>query len=206
MADPVSATLAGIGLASSAAGGIMGAFGSEYSGQANKTMYGYQSGIAAINSQLAKSDAEYARVAGEREAEIAGLKGREIVGATKAGYAAGNIDPTTGSAKGVLTSEAFVNAANQNTIRANAAKRAYGFEVTAAEDTAQSQLYTMAGNTSATAGNIGAVSSLLGGVGSVSSKWLAGQQAGIFGGSSGSGVNPDSAYGRDVYASSIYGT
>ncbi len=183
MADPVSATIAGIGLASSASGGIMGAIGSSYSGKANKAMYDYQAGIADINRRVAEQDAQYTRIAGEREAEIAGLKGREIVGATKAGFGAGNIDPTRGSAVNVLKSEATVNAANLNMIRANAAKKAYGFEVTAAEDTAQGRLFTMAGDTSMTAGEIGATSSLLGAVGSVSSKWLQGRQQGLWGGS-----------------------
>lgn len=186
MADPVSisavtSVLGGVGMGASALGALTGAEGSLYGGSASKAMYDYQAGIARVNASLAKADAEYERVAGERTAEIAGLKGREIVASTKAGFGAGNIDPTSGSAKGVLTSEAAVNAANLNMIRANTAKKAYGYEVTAAEDTAQAGIYDLAGRTSRTAGDIGAVSSLLGGVGSVSSKWLQGQQAGMWG-------------------------
>ncbi len=199
MADPVSATvIGGIGLVSSAAGGLLGAYGSQYSGSANAAMYNYQAGIAKMNATLARQDADYTRAAGESEAVSAGLKGREIVGATKAGFAAGNIDPTTGSARNTLASEAVVNATNLNMIRANAAKRAFGFEVTAAEDTAQGRLYTMGAETSRVAGGIGAASSLLGGVGSVSSKWLQGQQAGLWGSQS-SGYNPSQFTSEGLY-------
>jgi hypothetical protein len=82
-------------------------------------------------------------------------------------------------------------------IRANAAKKAYGFEVGAAEDVAQAGAYTVAGETSVTAGDIGAVSSVLGAAGSVSSKWLQASQA--FG--SGGDTSGDASSGKSgVYS------
>lgn len=199
MADPV--TLATIGIGSTAAGGITGAIGSLFSGSAQSAMYNYQAGVAQVNAQVAQQNANYATASGEVEAQQAGMRGRAVVGETKVGAGAGNIDISSGSMKNVVASETEVTQQNEGVIRANAAKRAYGFEVGAAEDTAQAGAYKIAAETSQTAGEIGAVSSILGAVGSVSSKWL---QAGqVFPGSN-PGVNPDSPAGQQFYSSSIF--
>ena len=184
MADPIS-LVAAIGMGASAAGGGVSALGSLFSGQAQKKMYDYQAGVALANAKVAKQDAQYALDSGEVEAQQAGMRGRFQQGATKVGIASGNIDTSTGSGSQVLKSETEVTQENEGVIRANAAKRAYGFEVGAAEDVAQSSAYKVAGETSVTAGDIGAVSSILGAAGSVSSKWLQAGQSFGFGSNAG---------------------
>ena len=196
MADPVTMIAVG-GMAASAIGGLVSAGGSMYQGQAQSNMFGYQAGVARVNKVLADQDAAYARAAGEVEAQQIGMRGRAQVGATKVGFAAGNIDTSTGSAKQVLGSETELTQYSEALTRANAAKKAYGFEVGGAMDTAQAGAYDVAATTSKTAGDIGAVSSILGAAGNVSSKWMQGQQAGVFGGSN-SGpwyVNPNQPFG-----------
>jgi hypothetical protein len=69
-------------------------------------------------------------------------------------------------------------------IRSNAAKTAYDFSTKATMDLNQATLDTMAGANARTAGDINAASSILGTVGSVSSKWLQGKQMGMWGTSS----------------------
>jgi hypothetical protein len=66
----------------------------------------------------------------------------------------------------------MIGAAEQDTIRSNAARAAYGHEVEAINFGAQSQLYSMASKTSKVSGAINATSSLLGGASSTSDKWL----------------------------------
>ena len=171
------AILAGVGMGAGALGGITSAIGNLFSGQAQKKMYDYQAGVALANAKVAKQDAQYALDSGEVEAQQAGMRGRFQQGATKVGIASGNIDTSTGSGGKVLASETEVTQENEGVIRANAAKRAYGFEVGAAEDVAQSSADIAAGKTSVTAGDIGATSSILGAAGSVSSKWLQASQA-----------------------------
>ena len=200
MADPVS--LAVIGMGAAAAGGGVSALGSLFSGQAQSNMYNYQAGVALANAKVAKQDAQYALDSGEVEAQQAGMRGRFQQGATKVGIASGNIDTSTGSGSQVLKSETEVTQENEGVIRADAAKRAYGFEVGAAEDVAQSSADIAAGKTSVTAGDIGAVSTILSTAGNVSSKWLQASQA--FG-TPDANVNPDSAAGQVAYSSSIYG-
>ena len=183
MADPVS--LATIGIGSAAAGGLTGAIGSLFSGNAQAGMYNYQAGVAQVNATLASQDANYAIQSGDVEAGQSGLRTRAQVGATKTGIGAGNIDVNSGSASKVIASETEIGQQNQGIIQANAAKRAYGFNVTAAQDTAQAGAYQTAASTSQTSGEIGAISSIIGGAGSVSSKWL--QSGQYFGSGSGGG-------------------
>jgi hypothetical protein len=192
MADPV--TLTAIGIGAGVAGGATGAFGSLFQGQSQSNMYKYQAGVAQVNAAVAKQDATYATEAGEVEATNAGMRTRSEVGSTRAGMAAGNVDINSGSGARVVASETEIGQENEATIRANAAKRAYGFNVKGAEDVAQAGAYDVAATTSLESGDIGAISSVIGTAGSVSSKWL---QAGqVFGSGSGGGVLADVGEGK----------
>jgi hypothetical protein len=167
-----------LGGATSAAGSIMG-------GQSQAAMYQYQSGVALMNQQIAKQNADYAVYSGEVEAQRQGIKTREEIGQTIAQQGAGNLAVGSGSNARVVESERRVGAQDAALIRSDAAKRAYGYEVEALKYGAESTLDLMAGEKSKTAGYIGAASSLLGAAGSVSSKWLQASSVGLVGGKSG---------------------
>lgn len=174
MADPI--TIAAIG--ATAGGAIMGAVGSEAKGKSEAQMYNYQAGVARVNAQIATQDANYTLAAGGVQGEQAGMRERATVGATRAGFGASNVAGASKNA--VVSSEIEVGQQNQGIIAANAAKRAYGFEVGAASDTATAGALDFSATNAKEAGDIGAVSSILGGVSSVSSKWL--QMGPAFGG------------------------
>lgn len=179
MADP--ATLAIIGMGTGAAGSIIQGIGAQGQGASQAAMFNYQAGTAQISAQLAKQDANYATAAGEVEAQQSGMRTRSEVGQTRAAFGASNV--TGGSQDAVLKSEHDIGVENEELIRSNAAKRAYGFNVEAAKDTAQSSVYANAASTSKTAGTLGMISSLIGGASNVSSKWLQyGQSFGSSGG------------------------
>lgn len=184
MADPL--TMSAASMAASGGGGILGAVGSIFSGNAQSSMYQYQSAIAAMNANIAKSNADYAVAAGEVGAQQSGMKTASQVGQTIAQQGAGGLAVGSGSNARVVDSERAIGQEDQALIRANAAKTAYGYEVIAAQDTAQAQLDTMAASNAKTAGEIGAFGSLLGSGGSVASKWLQANQAGVFSGGGGS--------------------
>ena len=203
MADP--ATLATVGIGSTVAGGGIKAFGDYFTGKSQTAMYNYQAGVAAVNAAVAKQDAIYTRETGEVEAQQSGLRTRAQVGATRAGFGAGNLSTTTGSANQVLSSETKIGQTNEAVVRANAAKRAFGYDVAAAGDTAQAGADVMAGHYSRTASGVNIASTILGTVGNVAGKWLqAGQSFGTGSGDDLDNVNPDSVLGRGVYSSSIY--
>ena len=179
-AGGISSVLGSIGLGTTAAGGVVGAIGSLLSGEAGSSMYKYQAGVAKINQQIAKQNADWDRKAGEVEAQEAGMKTRAEVGQTKAVQGASGLDVNSGTNVAVRQSETEIGQQNEAIIRSNAAKRAYGFEVEAVQHEAQSNIDVMGAQQAKTAGQIGAVSSILGGASSVSSKWLQGKSVGLY--------------------------
>lgn len=176
MAAPVA--VAGIGM--TALGGITQAFGAEQQGAAQAAMYNYQAGIAQMNAQIAKQNADYETALGEVQAQQQGMKTRAEIGETRAAQGAGGLDVNTGSNLAVRASEAELGAQDQAMIRSNAARRAYGQMVEAAQDTAQSNVDMMAASNAKQAADINAFSSILGAGSSVSSKWMQASSLGLF--------------------------
>ena len=191
MADPV--TLGTIGLASSGASGALGIFGSLFGGSAKADAYKYQSSMAWQNAAIAKQNQKYALDIGEQQAEKAGIAGAAQAGQIKAAQGASGVDVNSGSAKQVQDSQHLVSQMDLNTIREKAAKTAYDFSVQATNYENQARGYDKAASNAKTEGILGAVSSFIGTVGSVSSKWLQGQQLGMWGkgGTSSGSFGPD---------------
>ena len=191
MADPV--TLGTIGLASSGASGALGVFSSLMGGGAKADAYKYQSSMAWQNAAIAKQNQKYALDVGEQQAEKQGIAGAAQAGQIKAGQAASGVDVNTGSAKEVQTSQHLVSQMDLNTIREKAAKTAYDFSVQATNYENQAKGLNKAASNARTEGVLGAVSSFIGTVGSVSSKWMQGQQLGMWGkgGTSSGSFGPD---------------
>lgn len=185
MADP--ATIAMIGMGASAAGAGVSAAGSLAQGQAQSDTYNYKAAVATRNTQIDEQNAEYAVGKGETDAQISGMQSRFTQGKIKTSQAAGNLDVNFGSNRQVQDSARQVGWEDQEVIRSNAAMTAFGYRTQAANDTDQSNIYSMSAKNAIVAGDIGAASSILGGVSSVSSKWLQGNQVGAFGGKSSGG-------------------
>jgi hypothetical protein len=189
MADPV--TIAMIGMGASAAAGGVSAFGSIMGGQAQAGMYEYQAGLAKMNAQIAQQNARYALQTGEAQAMRSGMKSREQMGETLTRQAASGIDVNQGTGVRVRQSEQQLALYDQAAIRSTAARQAYGYRAQGFMDEQQSILDQYAAKNAKTAGYIGAASSILGAAGSVSSKWMQGQQVGLWGsGSDSQGSSP----------------
>ena len=171
-----------IGMAASAVGGIMGAVGAEQSASAQAAMLQYQAGVAQANAQIAKQNAEYAGVAGEQQSMVSGLKTRALIGETTARMGASGIAVGQGSSGDVLESEQKLGRLDEQQIRENAARKAYGYQTEAASDVAQAGADIAGAGFAKQAGDIKAMSSILGGVSSVSDKWMAGTTSGLFSG------------------------
>ena len=168
------------GLASSAAGGVFGAFGAAAKGKASQSMYNYQSGMAQLREKIALQNRDYSLQVGEDLASRFGIKARTEAGSLLAKQSASGIDVGSGSAVKVRESQKNVTDIDMATIRNNAARRAYGYEVEATTEGAQANLYTMAGQNARVAADFDVASSLISSASSVSSKWLQGQQAGLW--------------------------
>lgn len=179
--DPV--TLTAISIAASAAGAGVSAKGASDAGKAGAAQYNYQSAVALKNKEVALQNADFARARGEVEAQQSGMKSRYQLGKIRAGQGASGLDVNRGSAVEVRASQADIAGQDQDLIRNDAARKAYGYEVEARNQTAQSALYGSAATQSKRAGNIGVASSILGGVSSVAGKWTQASSTGIFGAS-----------------------
>lgn len=173
------AAVAGLSMEMVAAATAVSAAGAAYMGMAQSAAYKYQSGIAEMNAKVDQQNAAYEVGLGEIQAQQSGMKTAQRMGQTKATFGASGLDVHGGSATLVQASEAELGAMDQQTIRGDAMKRAYGYEVKSLNDAAQAQADRMAASNSMIAGGIGAATSILGGVGSFSSKWLQANSMGI---------------------------
>ena len=123
------------------------------------------------NQQIALQNATAAGQAGEAQAAQAEQKTRAEVGAIKASSAASGVDVNSGSALDVQSSASELGELNAITIRGNAAKQAYGYETQGTSFQNQANLDTSQAADATTAGEIGAGSTFLGGVGSAASNY-----------------------------------
>lgn len=180
MTDPVSGTLAGVGIASSALGSLFGASGAEAAGKAQQQQNNYMGTQAFYNAQVALQNAKYAREQGESSATKYGVAAGGRMGQIKAAQASSGLDVNSGSAVQVQKSQQMLTNMDLDQIRSNAAKTAYNYDVEAKQDQNQGKLYFMAGSNAAQAGSINAEASLISGAGSVASKWLSASQSGAF--------------------------
>lgn len=172
--------IGGAGIGASVAGTILSAFGAGQSGKAQERMLQYQAGVAQLQKQIALQNRDYELNVGETEAAKYGMGSRFLRGKILSAQGASGIDVGSGSAVDVRAGQKEVSDIDMATIRNNAARKAYGYEVEAATDEAQSGLYTRAAADVKKATGVNIASSLLSGVSSVSSKWLQGNTVGLW--------------------------
>lgn len=159
-------TIADIGSAISLGSSVFGAIGDIQKGNAEAESANYNSQVAANNAKEQKQNATFAAQEGEQNTAVQQAKTRAAVGGILANEGASGVDVNTGSATDVRSSAAALGELNAINIRADAARTAYGYNVQAVNDTAQSQLDKSEASADKTAGYIGAGSTLLGGLAS----------------------------------------
>lgn len=178
MADPF--TLTAVSMGTTALGGAVSTVGKLMGGASQSSMYKYQQGVARVNQQIAKQNADYARYTGEFEAQRAGMKGRYERASTAVVQSGRGIDIHSGSPLSVRESQGELTRQDERTIRSGAARKAYAYENEAAKQEAAANMYGKASQRSKTASYIDAFGSILGTASSVSSKWLQAKNYGVF--------------------------
>jgi len=184
MADPLTAIatlgVGAIGMGATIACGGLQAKGAMQQGIATLKQNYYQAGVARVNASIAEQNKEWSLNQGELQAQQYGIGAREKMGAIRAGLGASGLDVRTGSAADVQKSQDVLSHTDLATIRSNAAKVAYDYDVQALQYEDQAKLYEMAGTNAASAGQINAQASTVGTVANVASKWMQGSQVGMF--------------------------
>ena len=163
--------LAMVSVAFSAMGAISQASGQRAQGQAQQQTYNYKAQVNDNNKQVSEWKAQDAVDRGyvreqQHRIKVSNLKGRQ-----RAGLASMGVEVDTGSALDTLEDTAELGELDALTIRSNAERESYDRKVDAMNDSAQGDVNRMSGENALTAGNMGAKTSLLSGIGSVASKW-----------------------------------
>ena len=128
------------------AGSALSQFAGQRSAAAAAQQQGdYAASIYSQNAELADAQAADA-IARGKESELRSRQGtQQVIGAQRAGLAASGVDISTGSAVDVQAEAARVGELDALTIRNNARREAYGFQVQAAQDRAQAVMAHAAG-------------------------------------------------------------
>lgn len=123
-------------MAVSSLGAILTAFGQARAATAQGD---YEQGLSRTNATIASIQARQTIEAGDVAASRKDMETQQVVGALRARGGASGVDVNVGSPAAVRTSVAGVGAADELTIRNNAARQAWGFQTEAISDTYKGQ-------------------------------------------------------------------
>lgn len=161
-----------------AAGTASSAISSYYGAKSGRSRLGFEADMADINARMSERTAERTLEAGRREVQrsrmqTAGLKGRQI-----AAMGANGIALDEGSAVQVLAGTDYLGELDTNAIEANAIAQAWGHRIEATNTRSQARSARAAAG--AISPSTAALTSIIGGVGSVASSWYSMNKDGAF--------------------------
>lgn len=159
-------TLSAIALAMAAGGTAVSAVGQYKAGQANKRAGAAAADVSESQAEVADFNAHVADLQGadaiERGAEAEQRFRTQIrgaIGAQRAGQAASNVDVGFGSAVDVQADAAYLGELDALTIRTNAAREAWGYQVQGFDYRKQAEIDRKAGKNQIAAGEEAATAS-----------------------------------------------
>lgn len=163
------------------AGSAFSAYESVQAGKAQSGYYGYLSSIAGINAGLAKAEgtAEVRQIGAREGQQQLALENRidATVGAEKTAVV-GGVGASSRSAQDIIKDTLNKGNLDEMALRYNSeveSKNALiGSNIAAMNYGSQAAGFNIAGNNARTQGNIGAISSMLGGAGSIANSWYQG--------------------------------
>lgn len=107
----------------------------------------YNAAVAEQNRRLANQRADDANALGARESQQQAWRQRAIIGQQRAAIAANNLDPTLGTPADILGETAMFGEVDQQSIRLNAARAAWGHQTDATNFGNQGAMSRWQGNT-----------------------------------------------------------
>ena len=154
-----------------ALGAISQARGQRQAAAAKAAEYEYQAKVDDNNRKVALWKAQDAQDRGAREEASLRIKVAQLKGRQKSVLAASGVEIGDGSALDILGDTAALGELDALTIRSNAEREAYEQKVNASNLAANASMKRMGAGNALIAGRIGAMTSLLSGASSISSKW-----------------------------------
>ena len=152
-----------IAIAASVGQAVTGYVGGQRQANAAQQQGQYEQKIAEQNATLADQQAQDALTRGSIAESRQRLETRQTIGATRATLAAQGVDISSGSAADVQGSEAGLGELDALTIKNNAAREAWGYNVQAAQERQSGKMAAFAGSQAAAGYRAGSYSSLLSG-------------------------------------------
>lgn len=167
-------------LAAMTAGTMTSAFGAYGEAKAQRQALEYQAAVDRNNAELMRWAAADATQRGEKAVQTHQLDTAALKGRQRAVFASRGVDLGEGSPARILSDTEFLGALDNQTIRRNAAREAYGYttKATQYENDAAGAAYGARNIHPALAG----VTSLLDGASTVASRWYSFKQVGALGG------------------------
>lgn len=156
--------------------------GSYLSGHAGAQAAEYNAKMAAQNSNQSTMNANIVSEAGNQQTAEESFKARAAIGETLANQGAGNLDVNQGSPTDIRASEREIGMQDALTVRSNATKAAYGQQVQAVDEKAQSALDMYQAKTGEQAAVVGAANTFIGSVSDQASSFKKYQLMGGFSG------------------------
>ncbi len=167
MCDAKTMGMASLG--TQALGGIMGATGAYQQSSAQKATLAVNAAISRQNAQIAQQQSDIALQNGQTAEQNARLRTAQTFGGQRAALAANGVDLGEGNANEVLTTTAFMGERDALTIRDNAARQAWAYQVQGANAMANAGLKQAASDSVNPL--LAGATSLLGSATAVSSRW-----------------------------------
>lgn len=170
-----------ISLGATLAGGVVSAMGAQQQAQAQADAARYQAQVARNNQLMAQRNAEYVRQKSEIDTLNQDLQNRERQGKIKAAMGASGFAIDSGTNNRIIGDAASLGRLDTLTVRNNADRSAYNFDVEASNEEASAGMYDQQAANAKKAGNLAMFSSLLGTATSFGEKWGSYKAAGAFG-------------------------
>lgn len=123
---------------------VVGAYGAYSASESSKAQAEFQSDMAANNAKVSKWNAEDAIARGGEAANLKAREAERLRGTQVARLASNGLDISSGTPLAILEDTMFMGQQDANTIRNNAAREAWGFEVQGAQNSASSLMYSAA--------------------------------------------------------------
>ncbi|MFM0614531.1 hypothetical protein PQR37_10800 [Paraburkholderia nemoris] len=171
-----------VSLAMAAAGAVASAEGAQQQANATASADRYQAQVAKNNQTIATQYAAQATADGENQVAAKQQQTAQMIGGERAAMAANGIDLDSGSALRIQSDTAKLGQLDALTIKNNAARAAYGYQLQGLSYGQQASLDESSAANAVSAGNLNAFSSIVGGASSVGGKWVEYQKNGVWNG------------------------
>lgn len=170
-----------VAIAATVVSAVISAYSAKKQGDAAESAANYQAAVARNNQIIADQYAKTEIQKGQAEEAAKRQETAQRIGAIRAAIGGSGLDPGGETPLRLQSDTARLGEQDAQTIRNNAARAAYGFQVKGMNYAAEASLDEMRGRSAAEGGSLGAWSSIISGAAGVGDKWAKFKSTGVSG-------------------------